>query len=50
MELYATPKKIYGYLRRHVWKQEEAKKAASIILYNCLQGIKSNAFFVGRGS
>lgn len=45
--LYDTPKKIYGYLCQHVWKQEEAKRAASIIMYNCLHGIKSNAFFVG---
>ena len=46
-ELRATPKKIYGYLCQNVWKQEEAKKTASIIMYNCLQGIKSNAMFVG---
>lgn len=45
--LYATPKKIYTYLCQNVWKQEEAKKAASIIMYNCLHGIKSNAMFVG---
>lgn len=46
-ETYNTPKKIYDYLDQHVWKQEEAKKAASVIAYNCLQGIKSNAMFIG---
>ncbi|MDE6280883.1 MAG: AAA family ATPase, partial [Oscillospiraceae bacterium] len=44
---YDTPRKIYGYLSQRVWKQEEAKRAASIIMFNCLHGIKSNAFFVG---
>lgn len=46
-ETYNTPKKIYDYLNQRVWKQEEAKKAASVIAYNCLQGIKSNALFIG---
>ena len=45
--LYDTPRKIHGYLCQRVWKQDEAKRAASIIMYNCLHGIKSNAFFVG---
>ena len=45
--LYDTPKKIYEYLCQRVWKQEEAKRAASIIMYNCLHGIKSNAIFIG---
>lgn len=45
--LYDTPKKIYEYLCQRVWKQEEAKRAASIIMYNCLHGIKSNVIFVG---
>ncbi|HBA48931.1 MAG TPA: hypothetical protein DCZ91_14280 [Lachnospiraceae bacterium] len=31
---YGTPKEIYGYLDRHVCKQDAAKKAASIIAYN----------------
>ncbi|MBD5097985.1 MAG: AAA domain-containing protein [Clostridiales bacterium] len=44
---YDTPKKIHGYLCEHVWKQDEAKRAASIILHNCLHGIKSNGIFVG---
>lgn len=44
---YDTPKKIYGYLNRHVWKQDEAKKAAAIIVYKCLRGIRDNAMFIG---
>lgn len=46
--VYCTPKEIYGYLDQHVWKQAAAKKAASVIAYNCFErGIKSNAMFVG---
>lgn len=45
--LYTTPKKIYAYLCQHVYKQEEAKRAASVIMYQCLKGIKSNAMFIG---
>lgn len=45
---YDTPKKIFEYLNRNVWKQEKAKKAASMIAWNSLgRGIKSNAMFVG---
>lgn len=47
-EDYDTPKKIYEYLDRYVWKQEEAKKAASMIAWKCFQRhIKTNAMFVG---
>ncbi len=47
-DAYNTPKKIYGYLDNHVWKQDAAKKAASIIAYNCFErAVKSNALFVG---
>ena len=42
-----TPKEIYDYLDRHVWKQDEAKKAASIIMYNALYAIRSTAMFIG---
>ncbi len=42
-----SPKKIYQYLNQKVWKQDEAKRAASVIMYNCLNGIKSNALFIG---
>ncbi|MDE7262765.1 MAG: AAA family ATPase [Oscillospiraceae bacterium] len=41
------PREIYDYLERKVWKQEEAKKAASVMMYHCLRGIKSNAMFIG---
>lgn len=44
---YDTPQKIYDYLNQHVWKQDAAKKAASIITYNCLRGVKNNAMYIG---
>lgn len=47
-DAYDDPKKIYRYLDGHVWKQGAAKKAASIIAYNCfVRAVKSNAMFVG---
>lgn len=47
-DAYNTPKKIYEYLNNHVWKQTDAKKAASIIAYNCFErAVKSNVMFVG---
>lgn len=46
-ETYNTPRKLYDYLDRHIWKQEEAKKAVSLIMYHCLHGIKTNAMFIG---
>lgn len=45
--MYDTPQKIYGYLNSRVWKQDEAKRAAAITMYQCLQGIKSNVLFIG---
>lgn len=45
--MYDTPQKIYGYLNSRVWKQDEAKRAAAITMYQCLNGIKSNALFIG---
>lgn len=40
--------KIYNYLDKRIWKQNEAKRAASIILFNCLhRGRRSNAMFIG---
>lgn len=45
---YDTPRKIYSYLDQCVWEQEDAKKAAALITYNCFRrGIKSNNIFVG---
>lgn len=47
-EQYDTPKAIYGYLDRLVWKQDAAKKAAAVIAFNTFKrGIKSNALFIG---
>ena len=47
-EQYDTPRAIYGYLDRLVWKQDAAKKAAAVIVYNAFQrGVKSNALFIG---
>jgi len=46
--LYDTEEELKaGNLNQHAWGQTEAKKAASVIMYQCLQGIKSNAIFVG---
>lgn len=45
--VYDTPRKIYDYLRQRVWKQDEAKKAAAIMAYQCLHGIKSNSLYIG---
>ncbi len=43
-----TPKKIYSYLDKCVWKQDAAKRDASIITYNALfREVKENAMFVG---
>ena len=42
-----TPREIYDYLERKVWKQDEAKRAASVMMYQCLRSIKSNAMFIG---
>ena len=40
--------KLYDYLDGRIWKQNEAKRAASIILFNCLhRGRRSNAMFIG---
>lgn len=43
-----TPKKIYGYLDKRVWKQDAAKRAAAILAYNSLfRSVKENAMFIG---
>ncbi len=40
--------KLYDYLDKRIWKQNEAKRAASIILFNCLhRNRSSNAMFIG---
>lgn len=43
-----TPKKIYAYLDKRVWKQDAAKRAAAILAYNSLfRSVKENAMFIG---
>lgn len=44
---YQTPRQIYDYLDERIWKNEEAKKAASLIMWKCLHGIRTNSLFVG---
>ena len=45
---FDTPKRLYEYLDRNVWKQDSAKKAAAILTYNSLfRGVKENAMFIG---
>ena len=46
--IYDTPKKIYKYLDKCVWKQDASKRAAAILTYNSLfREVKENAMFVG---
>lgn len=43
-----TPKKIYEYLDKHVWKQDAAKRDAAILAYNSFfREVKENAMFIG---
>ena len=43
-----TPKKIYSYLDKRVWKQDAAKRAAAVLAYNSLyRSVKENAMFIG---
>lgn len=42
-----SPRRIYNYLRSKVYKQDEACKAAAIILYNHVNGIISRNVFCG---
>ncbi|MBE5885996.1 MAG: AAA family ATPase [Lachnospiraceae bacterium] len=44
---YKTPQQIYNYLNTRIWKQEEAKRAASMMMWKCLNGIKENVMFCG---
>jgi ATP-dependent protease Clp ATPase subunit len=47
-EQYDTPRAIYDYLNRKVWKQDAAKKAAIVIACNTFKrSVKSNAMFIG---
>lgn len=42
-----TPQLIYEYLNEHVYRQENAKKAAAIMLYNHLKGRRRNMILAG---
>lgn len=42
-----TPQLIYEYLNEHVYRQENAKKAAAIMLYNHLKGRRQNMILAG---
>lgn len=42
-----TPQMIYDYLDEHVYRQENAKKAAAIMLYNHLHGRRRNMLLAG---
>lgn len=44
---YKTPRQIYEWLDERIWKNEEAKRAAALIMWKCLHGIRSNSLFVG---
>lgn len=41
------PKQIYNYLTTHIHGQKDACRAASMLLYNHLQGQRRNILFVG---
>ena len=41
------PQEIKDYLDKYIYSQEEAKEAASMLLWEQLQGIKSNMVFIG---
>lgn len=44
---YKTPRQIYEWLDERIWKNEEAKRAAALIMWKCLHGIRSNCLFAG---
>lgn len=48
LQQFDRGEKLYDYLDKRIWKQNEAKRAASIILFNCLhRSRRSNAMFIG---
>lgn len=42
-----SPQKIYQWMENHIYGQKEAVKAATMLLYNHIQGRKRNILFVG---
>lgn len=47
LSILDDPRKIYEYLRSKVYKQDEACKAAAMMLYNHVKGITSRNIFCG---
>lgn len=45
--VHMTPQDIYAYLDNRIHKQDEAKKAAAMLAWKALRGIKENLLFVG---
>lgn len=43
----SSPRNIYDYLNERVWKQDEAKKTAAMLMWKTLNGIKENIMFCG---
>ena len=41
------PKEIYDYLNTRIHGQHDAKKAASMVIYNLAKGCRSNTVFIG---
>lgn len=42
-----SPHQIYSSLDQHIFAQDEAKKAAAMLLWSHMKGIKSNILFMG---
>lgn len=47
---YQTPRQIYEWLDERIWCNADAKRAASLIMWKCLHGIRQNCLFVGPTS
>ena len=45
--VHMSPSDIYAYLDNRIHKQDEAKKAAAMLVWKALRGIKENLLFVG---
>lgn len=45
--VYMTPQDIFNYLDNRIHKQEEAKKAAAMLIWKAFRGIKENLLLVG---
>lgn len=45
--VHMPPSDIYAYLDARIHKQEEAKKAATMLVWKAMRGIKENLLFVG---